>query len=81
MKYIRHETLGLIVFECRHLHKDIARLLEMQKSQIMSAGFVDAAKPEDVFCMGGSHGLGKRASAEDTKILQANIDLNMGVGS
>ena len=81
MKYIRHETLGLIVFECKHLHKNIAGLLEMQKHEILSAGFIDAANPEDVFCRGGSHGLGKRASAEDTKILQANIDLNMGVGS
>jgi hypothetical protein len=81
MKYIRHETLGLIVFECKHLHKDIARLLEMQKHEILSAGFVDAAKPEDVFCMGGSQGLGTRASAQDTKILQMNINLSMGVGS
>jgi hypothetical protein len=81
MKYIRHETLGLIVFECRHNHKDIARLLKMQQPEILSAGFVDAAKPEDVYCMGGSQGLGTRASAQDTKILQMNINLSLGVGS
>jgi len=81
MKYIRHETLGLIVFECIHKHADIAEKLGATKDQILSAGFVDAAMPEGVFCMGGSAGLGKRASAEDTRLLQMNINLNMGVGS
>ncbi len=81
MKYIRHETLGLIVFECQHRHTDIAALLLAHRDQILSAGFVDAANPEGVFCHGGSQGLGKRASAEDTKILQMNINLNLGVGS
>jgi hypothetical protein len=71
MKYLRHKTLGFILFEPSVRHDDVAATLG-GKDQIVSAGFV-FAPAADLKCLGHSSSLQLAAAPNDEHDLRTRM--------
>ena len=71
MKYIRHKTLGFVLFEPSVRHDDVAATLG-GRDQIVSAGFV-FAPAADLRCLGHSSSLQLAAAPNDEHDLRTRM--------
>jgi len=72
MKYINHETIGLILFPQTSQHNNVAQNVG---GKILSAGFIDM---KDMVCYGESVSLGLHSCVEDTKLLKCYFAMSGG---
>lgn len=68
LKYIKHPTLGIVIFEGHVGHNDMASLLGPEKPT--SAGFVSITDPEAIRVYGKSNSLKLLATASDLERLK-----------
>lgn len=78
LKYVRHSTAGFVVWPRRLpglAHKEIARAIrsseDVQRGEMLSAGFIDFDYDGLPFCHGRSESLDLNSMASDTAALRA----------
>lgn len=67
-----HGCADMVIFPATGQHSDMAKALRLEKSEIVSAGFVSL---EHHKCYGESTSLGRRAEPEDTQIYRRLFNL------
>jgi hypothetical protein len=77
MKYINSRRLGLVLFEPKHTHREMAQRLGVDDADTISAGFVGMHDPKTLYCYGESPTLRKRSDRGDTFRLQTWVRATM----
>ena len=78
MKYIRYESMGVVLFEGYMEHKTMNQLINVTGEPVISAGFVSAHAVDDtleIIADGGSASLNVPSRPDDAELIKRRIQL------